>query len=104
MLYEVITSKFEEHFKVNIDEANIVGAFEAIIELQISIRELFNIFVENDDFLRFYGQTVKKINNLYIVNYDLPAILGEYNDKTNVFIIVIRLKDNKFNFSSYNFV
>jgi hypothetical protein len=91
--YPEIMYAFEEYFKVDFDSANIIGSFDAILKLNISDEEMFNIIVSDRDFFKFYGQTIKRINNHFVINYDMPAILKRYTAKSNIFVISVRLKD-----------
>ena len=84
-----MASKFEEHFKIKFNNAQIIGSFDAILKLKLSKQELFNKFVDDKDFLKFYGQTIKKIDDYFIVNYDLPAVLNKYDFTANVFVVLI---------------
>ncbi len=94
--------EFENFFKIKFNQAEIIGSFEAILKLKISQEELFKTFVNDKDFLRFYGQTIKKINNYYIINYDIPALLEKYTPKIDVFVIVAKFKDADFSFVELN--
>ncbi|MCK4799127.1 MAG: hypothetical protein KAT05_17275 [Spirochaetes bacterium] len=100
--YPEMINEFENHFKVDFDKAEIIGSFDAILKLPISKNELFNIFVGNKDFLKFYGQSIKKIKKNYIVNYDFPALLNKYNPGTNIFVIVILFKNKNYSFIEIN--
>ncbi|MCG8573096.1 MAG: hypothetical protein MJB14_23430 [Spirochaetes bacterium] len=91
--YSEMINTIENYFHINFEEANIIGAFESLIQLNLKPDQLFNIIVDQKDFLRVYGQTIKKIDDYYVVNYDIPAILNNYTPETNIFVIVIRLKD-----------
>ena len=97
-----MTNKFEDYFNVCFDEVNVIGPFEAIKKLGINKQELFNTFVNKKDFLKLYGQTIKKINNVYIVNYDLPALLYNYDVNANIFVILVRFKNKNCSFFEIN--
>lgn len=101
--YPEMIGEFEKHFNAKFEDAEIIGSFESILKLGINQEELFNTFVDRNHFLRFYGQTIKKINNLYIFNYDLPALIGRYTPKTNVFVIVIKFKNENHKFKEINY-
>ncbi|MCG8569526.1 MAG: hypothetical protein MJB14_05255 [Spirochaetes bacterium] len=94
---EMITS-IENHFQKKFDKMNIIGAFDGMLQLGLTAEELFNTIVDDQDFFKFYGQTIKKIKNHYIVNYNIPAILEKYTPQANIFVIAIRLKDEKTTF------
>ena len=97
MIYE-----FENHFMTDFDSADIIGSFDAMLKLDISDEDMFNIIVSDKDFFKFYGQTVKRIHNHYVLNYDMPAILKRYTPKSNIFVIAVRLKDENTDFWDIN--
>jgi hypothetical protein len=100
--YPEMINKFEEYFKVKFDDAKIVGSFDAMLLLGYDPQSLFELYVEKWDFLKFYGQTIKKIDEFYIVNYDMPAIIQNYDAKTNIFVTAISLKDENITFKELN--
>ncbi len=81
---------FERYFRVSFKTAPIVGAFEALDILKMSYDELFNIWVPGRDVFNVDGQTIKKFKGLYIVNYDIPAILHKNNYKTDIAVMIFR--------------
>ncbi len=99
--YPEMIRAFEDKFKVNFREAEIIGSFSALLDYKVRANadELFATMVPADDFLDLYGQTVKKINGYYILNYDIPAIITLHHEDTAMFIIALRLKDNSTCFS-----
>jgi hypothetical protein len=52
--------------------------------------ELFQVRVSADDMLLVNGQTIKKYRDLYILNYDIPAILHKNNNKTDIAAMMFR--------------
>lgn len=82
--------KFESHFGVDFDTADILGAFEALTVLGVSEEELFNIRVPFGDVLAVNCQHVKKIENRYIVNYDIPALIHKNSNTTDIAVMVFR--------------
>jgi len=88
--YSELIDEFEKYFNISYDKVKILGGFSALTELNISEEELFEIIVPETEFLRLYGQTFKKVEDVYIVNYDLPAILKRYNAITNVFMVLVK--------------
>lgn len=101
--YPEMVKKIEEYFNISINSCELLGAFDAILKLNISAEELFNTYVDESSFLKICGQTIKKIKDIYIINYDLPAILEKYNLDSNVFIIVIEFKNNNIAFNTINY-
>ncbi len=84
--------RFENFFNVSFDSVNIVGAFEALKILEMNYEELFNIWVPENMMLMVNGQVIKKYKDLFIVNYDIPAILHKNNNKTDIAVMIFRSK------------
>lgn len=101
--YPEMVKKFEKYFNVEFEKANIIGAFDAILNLRIKSNELFDLIVDEKDFLKFYGQTIKKIKDLYIVNSNIPALLEKYTPETNVFVIAAQLRKKNFKIKEINY-
>lgn len=91
--YPEMVAAFEEHFRKPFANANIIGAFDALTALKLTEEELFDVFVPDASFIAFYGQTIKKIDAYYVVNYDIPALIKKYRPSANVFAICIALSD-----------
>jgi len=89
---------FEDHFQTDFDQANIFGAFEALKHLNIDAENLFNIWVSDKDMMQINGQSIKKYDNLYIINYDIPALLHKNNYSTDIAVMVLRSSLDKGDF------
>ncbi|MEM5947106.1 hypothetical protein WKV44_00955 [Spirochaetia bacterium 38H-sp] len=81
---------FKKHFGINADEANVIGAFEALRYFKMEPEELFNIWVPMEDVLSVHGQTIKKYMDTYIVNYDIPALMHKNNRNTDIAVLMFR--------------
>ncbi len=81
---------FSEYFNVPFEQARVVGAFEALRLLGRSEEDLFAERVPESDFLRLNGQTVKRIADLYVVNYDIPALLHKNDVSTDIAVMIFR--------------
>ncbi len=90
--------KFEEKFSEKFDNAKILGSFEVLTELGIEPEDLFNIWVSEQDMMLINGQSIKKYKNIYIINYDLPALLHKNNFTTDIAVMILRstLKKDQF--------
>lgn len=88
---EAMKKDFNAYFKTPWDEASVVGAFEAMLTLDMTEEELFNVRVPKADLLTCHGQTIKKVRDLYIVNYDMPAILHKNNLQTDILVMTLRV-------------
>ncbi len=99
--YPEMIRKFEEKFKTDFSNAPSIGAFEAILDYKIrkDADDLFRTMVPDTDFLEMFGQTIKKINGHYVLNYDIPAIITRHHADTGMFIIAFRLKQEDIGFS-----
>ena len=82
---------FERFFGIPFDKAEIVGAFDALDRLGINEEELFQLWVPVYDILEIEGQLIKRTaENLFIVNYDIPALLHKNHAGTDVAAMVFR--------------
>ena len=99
--YPEMIKQFEKKFKVQFRDAKIVGPFEAILEYKLKkdADQLFETMVPEPDFLEMFGQTIKKIGEYYVLNYDIPFIITRHHEETAVFVIALRMKSNRYRFS-----
>ncbi|MBN2657001.1 MAG: hypothetical protein JXR86_08065 [Spirochaetales bacterium] len=90
--------QFELHYGKAFDRCEVVGAFDALDRLSLSEEELFSIWVPHEDILFLNGQSVKKYRDLYIINYDIPALLHKNNYSTDIAVMVLRSTLNRQDF------
>ncbi|MBI9102016.1 MAG: hypothetical protein JEY99_06335 [Spirochaetales bacterium] len=83
-------ARFYEHFRVSADDVSLMGAFQALASLGCSEEELFQFRVDNSEMLDVNGQNIKKIDDIYVVNYDIPAILHKNNHNTDIAVMIFR--------------
>lgn len=82
---------FTRFFGVPFEKARIYGAFEALRMLQISPEQLFQLWVPVYDILEIQGQLIKRTaDNLFIINYDIPALLHKNHAGTDVAVMLFR--------------
>lgn len=82
---------FSRFFGVPFEKARVVGAFEALSLLGLDEEALFRIWVPVYDLLDLEGQLVKRVaDNLFVVNYDIPALLTKHHAATDVAAMVFR--------------
>lgn len=81
---------FEEYFSVPFERADIIGSYEALGRLGFSEEELFGAWVDEKAFTHLQGQSVKKIHDVYVVNYDIPAVLHRNSKETDSFAMILR--------------
>ena len=81
---------FEHRFGRSFDDAPIIGSFEALAELEKSPEQLFSSWVPSEDMLHVDGQSIKKIDGHFVVNYDIPALLHKNNRGTDIAVMLFR--------------
>lgn len=82
--------RFQEHFGYDADEVRLLGAFEAMDYLKMDKEELFHLWVPADKIIHINGQSIKQYKDCFIINYDIPAILGKNNDSTDIAVMAFR--------------
>ncbi|MFW5776730.1 MAG: hypothetical protein ACOCZB_05525 [Spirochaetota bacterium] len=82
--------EFERHFRVPFADAHIIGSFEALQVLETTPEELFSYWVPVSEMMRVDGQTIKRHDDLYIVNYDIPAVMHKNNRGTDIAVMLFR--------------
>ncbi len=89
--YPEMVGRFENYFKTSFEKAKIVGAYDAILVygLKKDADELFETMVPREDLLEFYGQTIKKIGEYFVVNYDIPAVVTRHGEHTDIFVTAL---------------
>jgi hypothetical protein len=51
---------------------------------------LFEVWVEDRGFTKIHQQSIKLVGGLYVVNYDIPALLRPDGHATDVFTMILR--------------
>jgi len=87
---DTMKEEFESHFHVSFDTAIILGGFEALEVLQTDAERLFSLWVDGSDFETIRGQTIKRYEDLFIVNSDIPAVLHRNNTFTDIAVMIFR--------------
>lgn len=92
----VFTSKmreaFEDRFQTSFQDAPIIGSFEALHELNKTPEQLFSSWVPSGDLLHVDGQSIKKIDGHFVVNYDIPALLHKNTRSTDIAVMLFRCR------------
>lgn len=81
---------FNEYFKHNFDDCEVMGAFQALKAFNMNPDDLFHTWVSKNDVCLINGQSVKKIKNVYVINYDIPAIIHKNNQGTDIAVMLFR--------------
>ncbi len=89
---EYMQREFSRYFGVPFKEAEILGSFEAMKRLHYTREQLFNLWVPANDILHLNGQTIKRVNGLFIINYDIPAILQKNRTNTDIAVMILRTR------------
>ncbi|MFP4113940.1 MAG: hypothetical protein ACOCZB_00315 [Spirochaetota bacterium] len=83
-------SEFERYFRTSFEDAEIVGSFEALHVLNVTPEQLFRRWVSAENLLRVDGQTIKRYGDVYVVNYDIPALMHKNNRNTDIAVMLFR--------------
>ncbi len=87
---EYMKKAFRDFTGINSDSVEILGAFDACDALGLSGEELFHTWVPVEDMLTVCGQSIKKVQGTWVVNYDIPAILQSNNMDTDIAVMIFR--------------
>ncbi len=82
--------RFREHFGVSVDEATVLGAFEALETLDMDRDAMFRTWVDERNLLNINCQSIKRIDDVYVVNYDIPALLQKNDEDTDIAVMMFR--------------
>ncbi len=85
---------FEKKFNVDFDEDKVLGAFDALDYTGFGEEDLFGYRVGEEDMMVTLGQNVKRRGDIWIVNYDIPAILHRNTFDTDIAVMVFRVSLN----------
>jgi hypothetical protein len=87
---ESMKERFSLHFGVSFDSARVLGAFAALKYLDLTEDQLFGTWVPDEDLLVLNCQSIKRIDDVYVVNYDIPALLHKNNAGTDIAVMMLR--------------
>lgn len=82
--------EFEKSFGISSADAPIIGSFEALHVLEKTPDELFTLWVPPGDIVHVDGQTIKRYGDVFIVNYDIPALLHKNTRSTDIAVMLFR--------------
>lgn len=95
---------FEKKFGIKADKVNIMGAYEFLNSAYgkgYNEDSLFSYYVDEKDYINFLGHSMKKIDDIYVINYDIPGIFKRYSNNSNILVVAIQV-DNQTPFSMIN--
>ncbi|MDA3900465.1 MAG: hypothetical protein PF637_08095 [Spirochaetes bacterium] len=90
--YPEFSEAFQNKFRISVKDAHVLGSFEYLqseYNDRFDEESLFHFYANEKDFLLFHGNSIKRINGIFVVNYDIPAILKSYTEKSNILIFSI---------------
>ena len=79
-------------YNIKWDEADIITAYDALDQLNLNSNQLFNLWVSDRDFFYVHGQSVKKVGDKYIINYDIPELLKKNSVDTDIAVMLFRTR------------
>ena len=82
--------QFTEHYRQPFHPERVISAFEALRRLSWRPEQLFDLWVDQASVARIAGQVVKQYNDLFIVNYDIPALLHKNTTDTDIAVMLFR--------------
>ncbi len=85
--------QFEDFYRAEFRPARVIGAFEALRRFAWSPEELFDLWVEESAVFRIAGQVVKRYQDVWIVNYDVPALLHKNSAATDIAVMTFRTRE-----------
>lgn len=85
---------FEKKFKKDFNPKKIIGAFDALERFGLDEESLFEYRVDKEDMLIALGQNIKRYEDYWVVNYDIPAILHKNALDTDIAVMVFRIGMN----------
>jgi hypothetical protein len=83
--------EFEKKFQSPFNPDLVLGAFDALKATGLNEEEMFAYRVDDEDMLVSLGQNIKRRDDIWIVNYDIPAILHRNTFKTDIAVMVFRV-------------
>jgi len=88
---ESMIRMFEDHYSCSFKKAKIINPYDAMKKFGLGEEGLFNIWVDPEDFITIYGNSIKKYKGYYIINYDIPALLHKNNYLTDIAVMLFRI-------------
>lgn len=85
--------QFENVYRAPFEMDKVIGGFEALRRCNWEPEELFALWVAEDAVAHIAGQIIKRYGDLYIVNYDVPALLHKNNAGTDIAVMAFRTRE-----------
>ncbi len=85
--------QFEEFYGTTFDGEKVIGAFDALRRFQWTPDDLFGLWVDEQAVTRIAGQVIKQYQGIWVVNYDIPALLHKNNAATDIAVMAFRTRE-----------
>ncbi|MEX2444624.1 MAG: hypothetical protein WD492_13535 [Alkalispirochaeta sp.] len=85
--------QFEEFYGVDFNPKKVIGAFDALRRFRWSPDDLFGLWVDEQAVTRIAGQVIKQYQGIWVVNYDIPALLHKNNAATDIAVMAFRTRE-----------
>lgn len=82
--------EFESKTGTRFSPERILGGFEALRYLGMTPEGLFALWVDKRDVVSVAGQTVKHIDDYWIIGYDIPALVHKNTRNTDIAVMMFR--------------
>lgn len=86
-------AQFSDFYGEPFELPRVIGAFAALRHFGWEPEELFDLWVDEDNVTRIAGQVIKRYRDLWIVNYDIPALLHKNNAATDIAVMTFRTRE-----------
>lgn len=85
--------QFESFYGDTFRPDRVIGSFDALRRFGWEPEELFALWVEENAVVHIAGQIIKRYQDVYIVNYDVPALLHKNNAGTDIAVMAFRTRE-----------
>jgi len=85
--------QFEAFYGTTFDDEKVIGAFDALRRFQWEPEDLFGLWVDEQAVTRIAGQVIKQYQGVWVVNYDIPALLHKNNAATDIAVMAFRTRE-----------
>jgi hypothetical protein len=90
--------QFSNYYGCAFEQARVIGAFDALRRFRWEPEDLFGLWVDENAVTRIAGQVIKRYQDYWIVNYDIPALLHKNSARTDIAVMTFRTAENYVHF------
>lgn len=87
---EPMIREFEVKTGTSFSPERILGGFEALRYLGMTPEGLFALWVDEREVVSVAGQTVKHIDDYWVIGYDIPALVHKNTRNTDIAVMLFR--------------